>query len=53
MCRYLQPHLSRSYDTTRPISCYEGSVTQEITGDVALEEKLVTCSLVQVGSRYC
>merc|ERR1711879_889563 len=32
------------YDTTRPISCYTGSLTSKISGDVSLEESLVTCS---------
>ena len=30
----------------RPISCYKADLTKEITGDVELEEELVTCNQV-------
>ena len=30
-------------DYFRPISCYTGSLTSKISGDVSLEETLVTC----------
>ena len=30
-------------DYFRPISCYTGSLTSKISGDVNLEENLVTC----------
>ena len=31
----------------RPISCYKADLTKEITGDVELEEELVTCNQVE------
>ena len=31
----------------RPISCYKGSATQKIAGDVPLEEELVVCNFFE------
>jgi len=42
-----QYHRAGRYDTTRPISCYTGSLTAEIKGDVSLDESLKTCAMYE------
>ena len=47
VCCYHSIKVKLSTSPCRPISCYKADLTKEITGDVELEEELVTCNQVE------